>query len=95
VTTSLLKAWDRQFCPDLDAKGPQMLQLDADTERGGLALNAAFLVDDILRLANAHFTQSTRALIVTHSRALATNMFREFREYGFMSYMECDGQITD
>ncbi|XP_062489847.1 methanethiol oxidase-like isoform X1 [Pezoporus occidentalis] len=45
VTTSLYSAWDRQFYPDLIEDGSVMLQLDVDTERGGLTVNRSFLVD--------------------------------------------------
>ncbi|OPJ86967.1 hypothetical protein AV530_014199 [Patagioenas fasciata monilis] len=45
VTTSLYSAWDRQFYPDLIKEGSVMLQLDVDTERGGLSVNRGFLVD--------------------------------------------------
>ncbi|NXC22594.1 SBP1 oxidase, partial [Corythaeola cristata] len=45
VTTSLYSAWDRQFYPDLIRDGSVMLQLDVDTERGGLTVNESFLVD--------------------------------------------------
>ncbi|KAM7080542.1 methanethiol oxidase-like [Ciconia maguari] len=45
VTTSLYSAWDRQFYPDLVKDGSVMLQLDVDTERGGLTVNKSFLVD--------------------------------------------------
>jgi selenium-binding protein 1 len=45
VTTSLFSIWDRQFYPGLEKKGAQMLQLDVNTEKGGLALNPNFIVD--------------------------------------------------
>ncbi|XP_057244509.1 methanethiol oxidase, partial [Malurus melanocephalus] len=45
VTTSLYSAWDRQFYPELIREGSVMLQLDVDTERGGLSVNPEFLVD--------------------------------------------------
>ncbi|NXV98184.1 SBP1 oxidase, partial [Calonectris borealis] len=45
VTTSLYSAWDRQFYPDLVKDGSVLLQLDVDTEQGGLAVNQSFLVD--------------------------------------------------
>ncbi|EHA97362.1 Selenium-binding protein 1, partial [Heterocephalus glaber] len=45
VTTSLYSAWDKQFYPDLIREGSVMLQVDVDTERGGLKLNPNFLVD--------------------------------------------------
>ncbi|NWX22549.1 SBP1 oxidase, partial [Aegotheles bennettii] len=45
VTTSLYSAWDKQFYPDLVKEGSVMLQIDVDTERGGLKVNKNFLVD--------------------------------------------------
>lgn len=45
VTNSLYSAWDNQFYPDMAKAGSHMLQIDCDTERGGLALNEQFLVD--------------------------------------------------
>ncbi|NXM10729.1 SBP1 oxidase, partial [Ploceus nigricollis] len=45
VTTSLFSAWDRQFYPGLLTEGSVLLQLDVDTERGGLAVNPEFLLD--------------------------------------------------
>ncbi|XP_041876229.1 methanethiol oxidase isoform X3 [Corvus kubaryi] len=45
VSTSLFSAWDRQFYPELIRDGAVMLQLDVDTERGGLSVNPKFLVD--------------------------------------------------
>ncbi|KAM9294669.1 methanethiol oxidase-like [Gastrophryne carolinensis] len=45
VTTSLFSIWDRQFYPDLIKEGCVMLQIDVDTQEGGLAVNPNFLVD--------------------------------------------------
>ncbi|KAJ4723085.1 Selenium-binding protein [Melia azedarach] len=45
VTNSLFSAWDRQFYPELTEKGSHMLQIDVDTEKGGLAINPNFFVD--------------------------------------------------
>jgi selenium-binding protein 1 len=45
VTNSLLSAWDNQFYPDLARRGSYMLQVDCDTESGGLSINESFLVD--------------------------------------------------
>ena len=45
VTDSLVSSWDNQFYPALGKQGSLMLQLDADTERGGLKVNEKFLVD--------------------------------------------------
>uniref|UniRef100_A0A8C9QH63 Methanethiol oxidase n=1 Tax=Spermophilus dauricus TaxID=99837 RepID=A0A8C9QH63_SPEDA len=45
VTTSLYSGWDKQFYPDLIREGSVMLQIDVDTEKGGLKLNPNFLVD--------------------------------------------------
>ncbi|XP_058716347.1 methanethiol oxidase-like isoform X1 [Poecile atricapillus] len=45
VTNSLFSTWDRQFYPSLVKEGSVMLQLDVDTDKGGLAVNKNFLVD--------------------------------------------------
>lgn len=45
VTTSLFSVWDKQFYPDLVSKGAQLLQVDVDTEKGGLSINRNFIVD--------------------------------------------------
>jgi selenium-binding protein 1 len=45
VTDSLVSSWDNQFYPNIARQGSQMLQLDADTEKGGLKLNSDFFVD--------------------------------------------------
>ncbi|XP_062109237.1 selenium-binding protein 2-like [Humulus lupulus] len=45
VTNSLLSSWDRQFYPELMERGSHMLQLDVDSENGGLAINPTFFVD--------------------------------------------------
>ncbi|CAG0885573.1 unnamed protein product [Darwinula stevensoni] len=51
LTTSLFSAWDAQFYPDMleygrpFRKGSVMLQIDVDTENGGLTVNPDFLVD--------------------------------------------------
>ncbi|MED6130795.1 single stranded nucleic acid binding protein [Stylosanthes scabra] len=45
VTNSLFSAWDKQFYPELLEKGSHMLQIDVDTENGGLKINPNFFVD--------------------------------------------------
>ncbi|XP_007427986.3 methanethiol oxidase [Python bivittatus] len=45
VTTSLYTPWDKQFYPQLVREGSVMLQIDVDTENGGLCVNPDFLVD--------------------------------------------------
>ena len=45
VTTSLFSAWDKQFYPGLFEKGSFLLQIDVDTEKGGLSVNKKFSVD--------------------------------------------------
>ncbi|XP_060094139.1 methanethiol oxidase-like [Heteronotia binoei] len=44
-TNSLYTPWDKQFYPELVREGSVMLQIDVDTEHGGLYLNEDFLVD--------------------------------------------------
>ncbi|CAN1804366.1 Selenium-binding protein 1 [Linum perenne] len=45
VTNSLFSAWDKQFYPEIVEKGSHMLQIDVDTEKGGLEINKSFFVD--------------------------------------------------
>jgi selenium-binding protein 1 len=45
VTSSLLSSWDNQFYPDMAEQGSYMLQIDCDTDRGGLSINEGFYVD--------------------------------------------------
>ncbi|CAN6469988.1 unnamed protein product [Victoria cruziana] len=45
VTNSLFSTWDQQFYPELLEKGSHMLQIDIDSEKGGLKLNPNFFVD--------------------------------------------------
>ncbi|XP_077177513.1 methanethiol oxidase-like [Paroedura picta] len=45
VTNSFYTPWDKQFYPELIRKGSVMLQIDVDTECGGLCVNQDFLVD--------------------------------------------------
>ncbi|KAF9666153.1 hypothetical protein SADUNF_Sadunf16G0199200 [Salix dunnii] len=45
VTNSLFSTWDRQFYPELVEKGSHMLQIDVDTEKGGLEINPNYFVD--------------------------------------------------
>ncbi|CAH2042974.1 unnamed protein product [Thlaspi arvense] len=45
VTNSLFSAWDRQFYSEMLENGSHMLQIDVDTEKGGLTINNNFFVD--------------------------------------------------
>jgi selenium-binding protein 1 len=45
VTNSLFSSWDNQFYPALAKSGSYMLQIDCDTENGGLKINQDFYVD--------------------------------------------------
>eukprot|EP00252_Welwitschia_mirabilis_P018401 TRINITY_DN408_c0_g1_i1.p1 TRINITY_DN408_c0_g1~~TRINITY_DN408_c0_g1_i1.p1 ORF type:complete len:497 (-),score=90.69 TRINITY_DN408_c0_g1_i1:161-1651(-) len=45
VTNSLFSVWDNQFYPELIEKGSHILQIDCDTEKGGLTINPNFFVD--------------------------------------------------
>jgi methanethiol oxidase len=45
VTDSPFSSSDNQFHPNTAKRGALMLQLDADTGKGGLKLNERFLVD--------------------------------------------------
>jgi selenium-binding protein 1 len=45
VTNSLYSSWDDQFYPRIGSSGSYLLQVDCDTERGGLRVNENFYVD--------------------------------------------------
>ena len=45
VTNSLYSPWDDQFYPDMKNAGSWLLQVDCDTQQGGMKLNEKFLVD--------------------------------------------------
>ncbi|MBD2100697.1 selenium-binding family protein [Leptolyngbya sp. FACHB-261] len=45
VTSSLFSTWDNQFYPDMTETGSYLLQIDCDTEQGGLQINENFYVD--------------------------------------------------
>lgn len=45
LTNSLFSTWDNQFYPDIAKEGSWLIQLDCDTEKGGIKYNEKFLVD--------------------------------------------------
>jgi len=45
ITPSLFSVWDKQFYPDLCLNGGAILQIDVDTENGGMKVNEDFMVD--------------------------------------------------
>lgn len=45
VSNSLYSSWDNQFYPGIAEKGSYMLQIDCDTEHGGMKINETFYVD--------------------------------------------------
>jgi selenium-binding protein 1 len=45
VTNSLYSVWDNQFYPDLAKEGSYLLQIDCDTDNGGMKVNERFFVD--------------------------------------------------
>ncbi len=45
VTSSLFSSWDNQFYPQIAKTGSYLLQVDCDTEKGGLSRNERFHVD--------------------------------------------------
>lgn len=45
VSNSLFSTWDNQFYPDLGKTGSYLLQIDCNTETGGLSINSDFYVD--------------------------------------------------
>lgn len=45
VSNSLFSVWDNQFYPDMVKNGSHIMQLNCDTEKGGLTINENFFVD--------------------------------------------------
>ena len=45
VTNSLYSPWDNQFYPGIKENGSYMLQLDCDTEKGGMTVNEDFYIN--------------------------------------------------
>lgn len=45
VTTSLFSTWDNQFYPEIRTNGGVMLQIDCNTDTGGMSINEDFLVN--------------------------------------------------
>ncbi len=45
VTNSLYSTWDNVFYPQIGKQGSWLIQIDCDTENGGMKLNDQFLVD--------------------------------------------------
>ena len=45
VTNSLFSSWDNLFYPNIADVGSYMLQIDCDTENGGMTVNEDFYVD--------------------------------------------------
>jgi selenium-binding protein 1 len=45
VTNSLFSSWDNQFYPQIGKQGSYLVQVDCDTEKGGLTANEEFFVD--------------------------------------------------
>ncbi|HWB00564.1 MAG TPA: selenium-binding family protein [Pirellulales bacterium] len=45
LTNSLYSSWDNQFYPGISTEGSYLLQVDCDTDAGGLKVNERFLVD--------------------------------------------------
>ena len=45
VTNSLYSPWDNMFYPKMAKEGSYLLQVDCDTEKGGLKVNEKFMVD--------------------------------------------------
>ncbi|HEX3658328.1 MAG TPA: selenium-binding family protein [Pirellulales bacterium] len=45
VTNSLYSSWDDQFYPRIGSSGSYLLQVDCDTQQGGLRVNEDFYVD--------------------------------------------------
>ncbi|KAI1723262.1 56kDa selenium binding protein (SBP56) domain-containing protein [Ditylenchus destructor] len=60
VTFSIYTIWDKQFYPEVTKKGSVMLQLDVNTDIGGLTLNKKFLVDFSKQLDGTYLAHEMR-----------------------------------
>lgn len=60
VTTSLFSSWDKQFYPEMSKHGSFLLQVDVDTEKGGLTLNENFAIDFELEPEGPAFAHEVR-----------------------------------
>jgi selenium-binding protein 1 len=45
VTNSLYSTWDNAFYPEIKKEGSWLVQIDCNSDTGGLALNENFLID--------------------------------------------------
>ena len=45
VTNSLYSSWDNQFYPQIAKEGSYLMQIDCNTEKGGMTINPRFFVD--------------------------------------------------
>lgn len=45
VTNSLFSSWDNQFYPQIGKQGSYLMQIDCDTDKGGMKLNNRFFID--------------------------------------------------
>lgn len=45
ATNSLFSSWDNQFYPDIAQKGSYLIQIDCDTQKGGLSINPDLYID--------------------------------------------------
>jgi selenium-binding protein 1 len=45
VTNSLYSSWDDQFYPEMAKQGSYLIQVDCNTDKGGLSINESFYVD--------------------------------------------------
>jgi methanethiol oxidase len=45
VTNSLYSTWDNQFYPNMGKQGSWLIQIDCDTEKGGLKVNEKFIIN--------------------------------------------------
>ncbi|KAL8128651.1 hypothetical protein V2J09_017806 [Rumex salicifolius] len=73
MTNSLFSAWDRQFYPELMEKGSHMLQIDVDTEKGGLKMNQDFFVDFEMEPDGPSLAHEMRYLAGTVPQTYASN----------------------
>ncbi|WP_439622868.1 selenium-binding protein SBP56-related protein [Gemmata sp.] len=62
VTNSFFSAWDNQFYPEMAERGSWMVQLDCDTQKGGLTLNEKFFVHFGREFGNGAYPSRAREM---------------------------------
>uniref|UniRef100_A0A915DQU2 Methanethiol oxidase n=1 Tax=Ditylenchus dipsaci TaxID=166011 RepID=A0A915DQU2_9BILA len=85
VTNSLFSVYDKQFFPEMAKQGSTMLQLDVDTENGGIKLNRNFQVDFSDLEDGPYLAHEMRYPGVADLRDLGSHLGFEMRYYAARS----------